>query len=288
MHLSAASAPPPIVITVAPIDYADLRRFPAADTLVADLCACHAAGASVVHFHVTDESGRATSDTRFFDDVVRRVRRECDIVIQGSTGGVGVPWDVRTAALAAHGLEMASLNMGSCNLFGRAYVNTPDEIAELAGRLAGAGIVPDQCYFEPGFFSTEAETTHGRRATAEPARIVASICLGFPGALPASVENLVFMRSKLPPAAEWTLVHHGARDFALLAAAIAAGGNIRVGFEDSDQLGAGKVAADNAQLVRQARTLVEHLGRAVATAAETRRRYGITPRRAAAPAATRA
>jgi 3-keto-5-aminohexanoate cleavage enzyme len=276
MH--AASPVPvtaPVIITVAPVNYGDLSRFPSAAALVEDICACHAAGASVVHFHVTDAAGRATADTTFFDSVVAGVQERGDIIIQASTGGVGVPWEVRTAALAARGLEMASLNMGSCNLFGRAYVNTPDDIAQLARKLAEERVVPDMCFFEPGFFAALEGLPHDPAAARNP---VTSLCLGFPGALPASVENLVFMKSKLPPRAEWTLVHHGSHDFALLAAAIAAGGNIRVGFEDSYELGGGRLAGSNADLVRKARLLVESLDRRVATPAETRTRYGITPR----------
>lgn len=269
----ARPAPRPVVLTVAPVNYRDPHRFPSRDALVDDICACHAEGASVVHFHVTDDSGRATADTSFFDEVVRRVQRRCDIIVQGSTGGVGVAWDVRIAALAAHGLEMGSLNMGSCNLFGRAYINTPDEILRLAAKLAEANVMPDMCFFEPGFFAVLDNLPNG--ADSSLAR-VASICLGFPGALSATVENLVFMISKLPASAAWTLVHHGAQDVALLAAALAAGGNIRVGFEDSEDLGGGRRGTTNAELVRKAAKLIALLDRRVATPAETRLRYGIS------------
>ncbi|MGH7946792.1 MAG: 3-keto-5-aminohexanoate cleavage protein [Opitutaceae bacterium] len=262
---------PPVIITLAPVDYANLASFPALEVLAKDISDSAAAGAAVVHFHVTDAGGRATSDTSFFDEVVRRVQDQSDVVIQGSTGGVGVPWEVRSAAMAAAGLEMASLNMGSCNLFGRAYINTPDDIAALGARMHEAGVVPDMCFFEPGFF-TSLRALEKLTARAHP---VCSICLGFPGTLPATVENLAFMISKLPPRAEWTLVHHGATDFALLAAAIAAGGNVRVGFEDSHALGGGVVARTNAQLVAKVRAFVELLGRRVTTAEEVRQRYGI-------------
>ena len=267
-----SGSPAPVIITLAPIDYTRLDLFPSADALADDICASQAEGAAVVHFHVTDAVGRATGDTTFFDSIVHIVRERCDIVVQGSTGGVGAPWDVRSAAMAADGIEMASLNMGTCNLFGRAYINTLDDITALAGRLHEAKLVPDMVFFEPGFFTSLHALEH------IPARPhpVCSICLGFPGTLPASVENLVFMVAKLPPRAEWTLVHHGATDFALLAAAIAAGGNIRVGFEDSRSLGGGPVASNNAQLVAKARALVEQLGRRVASVDEVRQRYGIS------------
>jgi 3-keto-5-aminohexanoate cleavage enzyme len=264
---------PSVIITLAPVDYTTSGNFPSADALVDDICASHAAGASVVHFHVTDDHGDATSDTSFFDSVVRRVHERCDIVIQGSTGGVGVPWEVRAAALQAHGLEMASLNMGSCNLFGRAYNNTPADIAELSQAMLRGGVVPDMCFFEPGFFTSLPLVGDPLSDGRKP---VFSLCLGFPGALPATLENLAFMKSKLPERAEWTLVHHGAADFALLATAIAVGGNIRVGFEDSRALGGGAKAGRNVELVEKIRTLITQLGRTVATPTEVRMRYGVT------------
>jgi 3-keto-5-aminohexanoate cleavage enzyme len=275
-HAASGPAASPVILTLAPVDYTRLDTFPSAETLARDIVDSAAAGASVVHFHVTDASGRATSDTRFFDEVVRRVHGECGIIIQGSTGGVGVPWEVRTASMQAHGIEMASLNMGSCNLFGRAYINTPEDIAALSEKMHAAGVVPDRCFFEPGFFAAlDAPETTSRAQT-----LVCSLCLGFPGALPATFENLAFMRSKVPPGAEWTLVHHGSDDFALLAAAIAAGGNVRVGFEDSHALGGGARARRNVELVVKMRELVAQLGRKLATADEVRARYGTASRAA--------
>src|SRR5262245_56419637 len=189
MSHAAPAASSPIVITVAPINYGDLASFPSLEELARDIIASAAAGASVVHFHVTDAAGRATSDPSFFDEVVRHVHERADIIIQGSTGGVGVPWEVRTASMQARDLEMASLNMGSCNLFGRAYINTPEDIVALGVRMDEAGVVPDMCFFEPGFFAAISSLKQTASARRQP---VCSICLGFPGTLPATVENLAF------------------------------------------------------------------------------------------------
>jgi len=232
---------------------------------------CHAAGASVVHFHVTDPQGRPTRDTSFFADIVQRVRSQCDIMIEGSTGGVGATVEERSAVLGVPGVELASLNMGSCNLFGRPYINSPDDIRGWAERMHARGIIPDMCFFEPGFFTAVPELK-ARGWIGEPC--LAGICLGFPNALPATVENLVFMQSKLPPHALWTLVHHGGRDCSLLAAAIACGGHIRVGFEDSRSLAPQQQATRNHQLVAHAHQLVRQLGRDVATPADLRKALG--------------
>jgi uncharacterized protein (DUF849 family) len=52
--------------------------------------------------------------------------------------------------------------------------------------------------------------------------------------------------------------------------AAAMGGNVRVGLEDSLWLGAGRLAASNAEQVTRARALIENLGLEVATPDEAR------------------
>jgi uncharacterized protein (DUF849 family) len=59
-----------------------------------------------------------------------------------------------------------------------------------------------------------------------------------------------------------------------------------VGFEDSHALGGGSFASRNVELVLKVRTLIEQLGRAVATPGEARTRYGIAARAATTAVAT--
>jgi uncharacterized protein (DUF849 family) len=58
----------------------------------------------------------------------------------------------------------------------------------------------------------------------------------------------------------------------LVAAAIALGGNVRVGLEDNFYLPDGEMARSNGDLVARARRMVEDAGRRVATVAEARAR----------------
>jgi uncharacterized protein (DUF849 family) len=53
------------------------------------------------------------------------------------------------------------------------------------------------------------------------------------------------------------------------------GGHVRVGLEDNLYLGKGVLAPSNAALVERAVTIVELLGRSVATAAEARAILGL-------------
>lgn len=263
-----------VTISLAPVAYGNINGFYAAKDLADEICACCEAGASLVHLHVTDEQGRPTADKAYFQDVVDNVRSRCDIIVEGSTGGVGVSEQIRSIALEVPGVEMASLNMGSCNLFDKVYENPPNEIYRVASLMKQKSVAPDMCFFEPGFVEALA-ALRAERLIRPP--YVSSVCLGFPGALPATVDNLCFMVGKLPHEAVWTLVHHSSRDFGLMAAAVAHGGNIRVGFEDSRHLGAGQQAACNRQLVEKARDLLHSLGRETASPAETRERFGLLP-----------
>ena len=50
--------------------------------------ACFQAGASLVHIHARDEKKEATGDRHIFEDIIRRIRDRCDILIQ-TTNGIG-------------------------------------------------------------------------------------------------------------------------------------------------------------------------------------------------------
>jgi uncharacterized protein (DUF849 family) len=56
----------------------------------------------------------------------------------------------------------------------------------------------------------------------------------------------------------------------IAAMSIAAGGNVRVGLEDSLWIGPGKLASSNAEQVSKVRALIEGLGHEIATPAEAR------------------
>lgn len=46
------------------------------------------AGANVAHLHVWDEHGQPTMELAAFERALRLIRAGCDIIIEGSTGGV--------------------------------------------------------------------------------------------------------------------------------------------------------------------------------------------------------
>lgn len=265
-----------VAITVAPLAqayYDDVERFPTCEQLAQEVYECWQAGASVVHLHVIDEKGKATVDTSNFQETVRLIRAKCDIIVQGSTGGVSnLTRDERSVSVEVPQVEMGSLNMGSCNVGEQAYINTPADVEYWAEKMRKHNVLPEMTFFEPGMM-TMIDRLLDKRIIKHP--LVVNLALGFPGTLPATPENITFMARQLPKQAVWTLTPHHAADYSLHALSVALGGNVRVGFEDSMFLAPNRKAANNVELVAKARDLIELLGRQAASPADTRQMYGI-------------
>ena len=266
-----------VAITVAPLAqtyYDDVDSFPTPERLAQEIYECWLAGASVVHLHVIDERGNATVDTSNFQKTVRMIRAKCDIIIQGSTGGVSdLTSDQRSVSVEVPQVEMGSLNMGSCNIGEQAYINTPCDVEFWAEKMRKNNVIPEMTFFEPGMM-TLIHRLLGKGLIEQP--FVANLALGFPGTLPTTADNILYMVRQLPKNSVWTLTPHHAVDYSFHALSVVIGGNVRVGFEDSIYLAPDKKASNNVELVAKAREIIEQLGRSVANPAETRQMYGIT------------
>jgi 3-keto-5-aminohexanoate cleavage enzyme len=99
--------------------------------------------------------------------------------------------------------------------------------------------------------------------------------LGVPGCTPATVQNLCWLVNGIPAGSTWTATGIGRHAFTLAAAAIAMGGNVRVGFEDNLYLSRGVLAKSNGELVEKVVRIAKELGREIATPAEAREILGL-------------
>ena len=95
--------------------------------------------------------------------------------------------------------------------------------------------------------------------------------MGVLGGLQPTLENLAFLKSSLPAGSTWSLCAVGLAIFGLGATAIAAGGNVRVGLEDSIYVAKGQLAENNAQLVAKMKRISQEIGREIATPDEARK-----------------
>jgi len=226
-------------------------------------------GACMVHLHVRDEKGNPTGDLTHFSRTIGLIRRESEIVIQGSTGGLSsLTLEERCVALNDERVQMASLNMGSTNFSEDVYINTLPDIRYWAQRMLDTQVVPECEIFALSMIDTVHRLAdEGLLHTP----VHYNFALGFESSLSAIPENLFYLKSSLPPNATWGLVHDGMTNFSLLATALTLGATvIRVGFEDSVYYQADGPAESNAVLVEKICELVQRLGFELTTIEEAK------------------
>ena len=266
-----------VIVGLAPVgtDLPEGMQNPLSPAEVAEeVIACAEAGAGMVHLHVRDSAGVQTGGITEFSRTLDLIREKSSIIIQGSTGGVSdLSLEERCTALNDPRVEMASLNMGSANFDEGVYINTLPDIRYWANRMKETGVLPELEVFEAGMVNN-VKILCDEGVIRKP--LIYNFCLGFRGALPASADNIHFLKSIIPADAPWGFVHHGMSDLSLLATAIGMGASIvRVGFEDSVYLAPGKMAKKNADLVGNGVSLINQMGLEIATPSEARELLGI-------------
>lgn len=270
-----------VIISVAPVaaEAVEGVKNPLTPEEVAqDTIAAVRTGASMVHLHVRDRVGKLTDDLTEFSRTLDILSQRSDIVIQGSTGGLSeLTLEQRCVAVQDPRVEVASLNMGSANFDEGVYVNTFPDIRYWAGRMRETNVLPELEIFEGGMINN-VRILADEGVLSSP--FLFAFALGFRGALPATAYNLQYLLGMLPSGSLWGFIHHGMKDFSLLATALGMGADlVRVGFEDSIYYAPGKVAQTNAELVEGLARLIGHLGLSAATPPEARQMLGLQEHR---------
>ena len=261
-----------LIITVAPnahpakLDaHPELPRTP--DQIAAEVIAACKAGAAVAHLHVVDERGYATEDLSAFRSTIWQIRNGCDIVIEGSTGGMSDLGPAgRCVALQAD-IELASLNPGSVNYDESVYLNSPSDIDYWVQQMQKRGIKPAIAVFDSAFIANAMEYIR-QGLIATPALF--NFVLGLRGAIPAEPRTMVFLSESLPADSFWGVI--GYADCSLITSvwSLSMGGHARAGFEDNFEYLPGQPARSNAQLVERLVRISREVGREVATPSEAR------------------
>src|SRR5574344_1530421 len=236
------------------------------------------AGAAIVHLHVRFDDGTPTQSRERFQECEEAIYKVCtDVILIPSTGGaVGMTPDERLQSTDTDPLpEMATLDCGTCNFGDEIFDNTMPTMRAFGKRMIENGIKPEYECFELGHIDTVLGMAKKGEVPGHPMQF--NFVLGVHGCTPATVENLAFFASKIPADATWTVSGVGRSAWTMAAAAIAMGGNVRVGFEDNIYLGKGQKAASNGELVAKVVRLAKELGREIATSAEAREILSLPP-----------
>lgn len=247
------------------------------EEMVREAKAAADAGAAVIHVHVREDDGTPTQDRERFRVVMDAIRRECpDVILLPSTGGaVGMSAEERLQPTELNP-EMATLDCGTCNFGDEVFENTMPMMRDFGKRMAERGIKPEYECFEAGHVDTALRMAARGEVPGAPMQF--NFVLGVPGCTPATVQNLCWLVGMLPAGSTWTATGIGRHAFTLAAAAIAMGGNVRVGFEDNLNLERGVPAKSNGELVAKVARLARELGRPIATPDEAREILGLKKR----------
>ncbi len=246
-----------------------------------------------IHIHARTRDGAPSYEIEDFTAIKEAIRGEVGdaVIINFSTGTVGVPVEKRIAYLEAGRPEVAALNMGSLNyakysakrrdfVFKFVFTNPFDEIIELLQAMRRLGIKPEHECFDLGHVGSLVPLVDMGLLEAP---LHADFVMGVVGGVPASARNLAAMADNMPAGTHhWGVIGIGRDQWMLVAAALTLGGSIRVGLEDNFYLPSGEMARSNGELIAQARKMTGEIGRRPATVEEARALLGIRPPAAAA------
>ncbi len=247
-------------------------------------------GAAMIHIHARRPDGAPSYEAEDFQAIADAIVAEVgDVIVNFSTGAIGVPVDKRIAYLRACRPDVAALNMGSMNyakyspkrkdfVFKAVFANPFDEIIELLEAMNDLAIKPEHECFDVGHVGS-LDPLVDMGVLAPPLHV--SCVMGVTGGIPPTARNLAMMADNVPAGSHWGVIGISRMQWMLVAAALTLGGSVRVGLEDNFYLPDGTMARSNGDLIAKARQLTQDIGRRPATVAEARAILGV-PRRVAA------
>ncbi len=210
-----------------------------------------------------------------------------DVIINYSTGAIGVPMEKRLAYLRELTPDVAALNMSSMNyakyskrrkdfVFKAVFENSFDTIIEFLTEMREIGIKPEHECFDAGHVAN-LDPLIDMGLVTEPHQI--SLVMGVTGGIRPTSKNIGFMSEQIPGGpdrgANWQVIGISRDQWRLLATSLTLGGNVRAGLEDNLYLPGGEMARSNGDLIGKARQMAEDIGRRAATIPEAREMLGL-------------
>jgi uncharacterized protein (DUF849 family) len=251
-------------------------------------------GATMIHIHARTPEGVPSFEVEDFRAITDAINGAVDdVIINYSTGAIGVPIEKRIEYLRELRPDVAALNMSSMNyakyserrkefVFKAVFENSFDTIIEFLNVMNELGIRPEHECFDSGHVAN-LDPLIDMGLLSEPLQI--DCVMGVTGGIRPTPRNLAHMADQVPGGPEgrnnWGVIGISRDQWRLVATSAALGGNVRVGLEDNFYLPDGEMAGSNGDLIARARRIVEDVGRRVATVAEARELLG-TPKRIAA------
>jgi len=253
-------------------------------------------GASQIHIHARKPDGTPSYEIEDFQAITEAILAEVgDVIVNYSTGAIGIPIEKRLEYLRACKPDVAALNMSSMNyakyskrrkdfVFKAVFENSFDTIIEFLTEMKELGIKPEHECFDSGHVAN-LDPLIDMGLLEPPLQI--SLVMGVTGGIRPTPRNVTLMSDQIPGGPEgpnqWQTIGISRDQWKLLASALVLGGNVRAGVEDNLYLPDGEMCRSNGDLIAKARQMAEDVGRRAATVAEARELLGI-PKRERSPA----
>ena len=255
------------------------------------------AGAAIVHCHVRDpETGVASRKVEYYREVTERIRdSEVDVVLNLTSGmggdmvfgppesplplGDGTDMasaEERMAHVASCLPEICTLDCGTMNFAEADYVmtNTPGMLRAMAKICGQLAVRPEIEAFDTGHLWLAKQLA---KEGVIDSPVMVQMCMGIPWGAPDDLHTFLAMVNAMPDDWTFSAFSLGRNEMPFVAAAVLAGGNVRVGLEDNLFLEKGKLAT-NAQLVEKAARIVTDLGASILGPEEVRKKLSLQKR----------
>ena len=187
-------------------------------------------GGVMIHIHARKPDGTPSYEVEDFMAISYAIREEVgdDVIVNFSTGTIGVPVAKRIEYLRACRPEVAALNMGSMNyakysrsrrqfVFNMVFANPFEEIIELLEAMNELGIKPEHECFDIGHVGSLAPLID-MGVLHTPLHV--DCVMGVVGGIPPTAANLAAMVANIPEGSHWGVIGISRDQWMLVGAAL--------------------------------------------------------------------
>src|SRR5438105_7812815 len=157
----------------------------------------HEVGAAVAHIHAREDDGAPSFRKERYAEIMAEVRARSPIIINFSTGAIGIPMEDRVAHIRDLRPEIGALNMGSMNyakysakrkefVFDFVFQNPFKDIIYLLREMQAGGVKPELACFDLGHVGSAAPLID-MGLLRPPLQF--SLIMGVLGGVPPTVRN---------------------------------------------------------------------------------------------------
>ena len=190
-------------------------------------------GASQIHIHARTPDGMPSYEIEDFRAITEAILAEVgDVIVNYSTGAIGVPMEKRLEYLRELRPDVAALNMSSMNyakysrrrkdfVFKAVFENSFDTIIEFLTAMRELGIKPEHECFDAGHVAN-LDPLIDMGLVDAPHQI--SLVMGVTGGIRPTTRNVAFMAEQIPGGAErganWQVIGVSREQWKLLATSL--------------------------------------------------------------------